>query len=599
VAALALVSEPARAQTPAPDSSVDLLQPTFNGNPNNPPRFRPPGATATSAPDQAPPTGSFSGGSTFGAAPVYGSPTGFGAGNTGFDSANTRRRRLAQAGTGAAIAPPTDTFTAVPALVPDVPSIPPPPVPQLTPEIHPMKASSRQGAILQPLPGPLPISNPPQEVHPVSAAVRRGAVLPVPPALDVSSPASTPPPGTPPPNTLPLGAPSPALPIAGVDPYEALGIRAGSFLILPSLDLSTGYSNNPQAVPGGPGSSTYVVTPDLQVRSDWSRHAFTADVTGSYFAYGNDEAFSPPLDRPYFNSKLDGRIDVTRETQILLENRVIVSTDNPGNPTTISQVGVSKLPLDITVGETLGLAQQFNRFSYTLKGTFDRTTWQQSVFTDGETASNEDRNYDQYAGILRLGYEMNPGFKPFVEVSADSRVHDLQFDEYGEDRDSTGKSAKVGVTFAKVGTLTGEIAVGYMERDYQDPTLPNIGGTTFDGSLIWQATALTTAKLTAGTSVGETPMQGVSGEFSRDFNLQVDHALRRWLIATAQVGYGIDEYVGLDRTDNRYFALAGLSYKLNREIWLKGQIRQDWLTSTASGAAYSATSFLLGLHLQR
>ncbi len=47
------------------------------------------------------------------------------------------------------------------------------------------------------------------------------------------------------------------------------------------------------------------------------------------------------------------------------------------------------------------------------------------------------------------------------------------------------------------------------------------------------------------------------------------------------------------RQDNRYFASAGLTYKLNRELQLKGTVRQDWLTSNVTGVAYDATSFLV------
>jgi hypothetical protein len=32
---------------------------------------------------------------------------------------------------------------------------------------------------------------------------------------------------------------------------------------------------------------------------------------------------------------------------------------------------------------------------------------------------------------------------------------------------------------------------------------------------------------------------------------------------------------------------------------LKSEVRYDWLTSTATGVAYNATSFLVGLRLQR
>jgi hypothetical protein len=257
------------------------------------------------------------------------------------------------------------------------------------------------------------------------------------------------------------------------------------------------------------------------------------------------------------------------------------------------------LPIETTVGGTLGLAEEFGRFDVSLKGTADRSMYSNGTLTDGESAKFDWRAFDQYAGILRLGYEIDPGFKPFVEIDEDTRIHDTQVDIFGEDRNSNGSSAKVGADLDLFGSLTGEIAVGYMERDYHDPTLPNIDGATLDGSLLWQATALTSAKFTAQSSVGESSVQGVSGEFSRSFSLEVDHALRTWLIANAIIGYENDDYAGLGRTDNHYFASTGLTYKLNREIQLKGEVRQDWLNSNVTGVAYTASTFLLTMRLQK
>ena len=129
------------------------------------------------------------------------------------------------------------------------------------------------------------------------------------------------------------------------------------------------------------------------------------------------------------------------------------------------------------------------------------------------------------------------------------------------------------------------MAAGYLERTYVDPTLPRIAGATLDGSLLWHATALTSAKFTASSVVNESTLTGVSGSFSRDVNVQVDHAFRRWLIGTAKLGYGQDDYVGEQRIDNRYFASIGATYKFNRELWLKGELRHDWLNSSQPNAS--------------
>ena len=534
-----------------------------------------------------------------GTMPVYGSPNGFGAGNTGFDSTNIlRRNRRARPATRSA--PTTnETFTPAPSAAgvrpPLTIALPPPPV------IYPKQAAGRVGATLPEPPLETPLSNPPGEIHPLTAALRNGADLPLPPAERFDYTASTPPPTLPPINTFPLGVlPQRQLPIAGGDPWAPLGVRAGSFLLLPSVDLSAGYNTSPERSFGTPPSAYFVAAPELQVASDWERHSLTADIAGSYTWYGSD-ALIPSLNAPYLNSKIDGRVDVSRDTQILLENRVIISTDNPGSPNlqTSPNVQLAQLPPNQDVGETLGLVQNFNRLTVTLKGTFDRATYNQSLLTDGTTSSNDDRNFDQYGGSLRVGYEIDPGLKPFIEVAADARTHDEQYDRNDLERDSVGASVRVGSAVNLFGSLTGEMAVGYLQRDYQDPTLPNVGGVIGDGSLIWQATPLTTAKLTATSQVYETVVDGASGEFSRDIALQVDHAFLTWLIGTWKAGYGNDNYVGSGLTDNRYFTSVGVTYKFNREWQIRTELREDWQTASQPGFAYTGTTVLFGVRAQR
>jgi hypothetical protein len=602
------------AQTAAPGSSVDLLAPSLQGNPNNPPRFRRPGDVAQD--NQVPPTNTFTQPSRVGAIPVYGSPTGFGAGNTGFDSTNTprRRRRAAPASTASELAPPSETTFAP---VPTFTSPPAPRPPTLrkpkAPELHPARAAARVGATLPPPPDPRPVSNPPPEVHPLTAANRAGGVLVVPPPLEdtdvpIAAPAGTalprtvvpftpPAPTAPPPSTLPLGMlPQRPLSFGEGDPYAALGIRAGSFLLFPSLDFSGVYTSNPQRVPGATSAALYGVgLAELQAQSDWQRHALNIDLIGSYTQYA--EQLIPSLDVPYFSSKVDGRVDVTRNTQLYVENRYLLTTDNPGSPNL--QAALARLPIDTDLGGTFGVVQEFNRLYVAALASFDRAVYQPSVLTDGEQESNADRNFNQPAGILRVGYDPDPGLKPFVQVQEDERIHDQPFDRNKLQRDSVGTTAQIGADVDLFGSLTGEMAGGWLVRSYKDPTLPDISGFVANGALAWQATALTTAKLTAASEVYETIVAGASGQFSHDVALEVDHAFLRWLIGTAQVGYGTDNYVGSSLNDVRYFLSAGLIYKLTREVQIRGQVRQDWQFASEPGFTFTATSFLLGLHLQR
>jgi hypothetical protein len=380
------------------------------------------------------------------------------------------------------------------------------------------------------------------------------------------------------------------------DPYEPLGLKVGSLIVKPAVELSGGYDSNPERGSPPRGGNVLIVAPELRVRSDWSRHEFRADVTGRYLTYPGYNA-TPSLNRPFLDSKLAARIDVTRLTRIDLEGRFILSTEDPNSPDL--PASLARLPVTTTGGVTASVAHRFNRFEIGVSGSFDRSIYDKSTLTNGATVNNDARNYNQYGAQLRGSYELFPGVKPFVEVGIDTRVHDLPVDAFGFRRDSDGSQVRVGTTFELTRQLTGSASVGYGERRYQDPALGNLHGLIADGSLVWSATPLTKVTFTARSRIEESSLAGVSGVLRRDFGAQIDHSLRRWLIATFRFEYGLDDYVGWWRVDERYAVSGILTYKLSRNLQLKGEVRRQWLNSNDAGANYFANIFLLGLRLQQ
>lgn len=389
------------------------------------------------------------------------------------------------------------------------------------------------------------------------------------------------------------------------DPFGQVGFYAGSMLVKTAVELIGGYDSNPARTANGKSGAFYTVAPELLVNSEWSRHALNVELRGSYTGYGGrsfaDPSIGPApnpviLDRPEFTGRIFGRYDITRNLRVEPELRVAVGTDDPGSPDIAA--GLQRYPLSYTTGATLGVAQRFNRLDLSVKGAADRTTYADSKLTNGATAPNGDRNFNQYGVTTRASYELTPGIMPFVEGVLDRREHDSQFDRSGYQRDSSGLTGRVGTTFELTRLLTGEISAGFVRRDYEDARLESLHGALLDASLVWSATPLTKATFTAKSGVAESTLPGVSGTLTRDVGVQVDHAFRRWLIGTAKLGYGTSTYDGLGREDQRYLASAALTYKLTRTVHLKGEFRREWLTSQG-GSDWAANIFLVGVRLQR
>ena len=377
------------------------------------------------------------------------------------------------------------------------------------------------------------------------------------------------------------------------DPYGPVGFYVGSLIYRPAIELSAGYNSDPSLRQNGAGSPFEKVAPELSVRSDWSRHEFTADLRGSYIWYNEQENLS----QPNLDLKAKGRIDITKQTKVQVEGRFGLQADSPGDPNLPSNI--STPPLYITPGATVGITHAFNRLELTLKGTIDRTAYGDGETFAGQTVSFSDRNYTQYGATIRAAYELLPGVKPFVEYGQDQRRHDQENDPLIVARNSDGSTIKVGSEFELSRYLVGEASIGYLERRYASDVFPTLHAPLIDAKLTYYATPLTTLKIYAKTSVDESVLPGVAGSLRQDYGVQIDHAFRRWLIGNLTLGYGTDNYEGSLREDQRYRIATGLVYKMTREVHLRAEARRDWLKSTFVGQDYTANIFTVGLRLQR
>ena len=137
------------------------------------------------------------------------------------------------------------------------------------------------------------------------------------------------------------------------DPFGAVGNYVGSFLVKSAVELWGGYNTNPGRFNSPKGSAFYMVSPEFVAASNWNRHSLLVDLRGSFTGFGRtfppgvdnpaQSIVSVPtnVDRPDFTGRIDGRLDVRRDTRINSEVRLRVGTDNPGSPNV--QAGLDKV----------------------------------------------------------------------------------------------------------------------------------------------------------------------------------------------------------------------------------------------------------------
>ena len=380
---------------------------------------------------------------------------------------------------------------------------------------------------------------------------------------------------------------------------DPLGIRAGSFFIFPSITLSGTYDSNAFATSNNEDSDVgAILSPNIAVRSNWSRHAlnFSAGASGAAWAEYSENNYLDAL------AATDGRLDVTRNDRLTARLSIAREHDARDDPddTDTTTVGDSGDRGNLTRyyrGRLNGAYRHnFARFFTVVGGGVQRL-----VYDDIGDREESRRDRWEYGPVGRLGYQVSPRIAAFVQGDYSWRwYNNSQFID-GEDqkRNNQGWRAAVGTEVDITDILFGEMSVGYEERDYDSDSFSDSSGFVANGSLTWNVTTLTSIILTAESGIDETTVvsdgSAAEGNLNNAVGLEVQHELLRNLLLNGTLGYAREDFQGAGRTDNTYEAGAGISYLLNRNFTLNANYRFTKRDSDDSTEEFDRNIVLVGI----
>lgn len=386
---------------------------------------------------------------------------------------------------------------------------------------------------------------------------------------------------------------SPPVVAAKDDPYEALGIRAGGFVLYPSLTITGGYTTNAAAGAGGGPAVLGILAPELFIQSDWERHEVTLDFKGSYTHFS--DGVTP--DDPRASVDATATIDLPYDWSVDLAAGAAYKTDDIEDPA--FPAGADTLPPVVDLTSSAALNGTFGaRGTFTIEGIADRTTYQNAT-SGGVIVDQSDRNNSVFGARLRVGYEATPVLTPFIEGEVDRRIYDQTVDHNGLQRGSVETSGRVGVAFDRGPLVTGEVSVGTTSETFDDPTLSAIQALTFDGNLVWSPTKLTTVTFDGSTTLNPSVDPASSGSVVHDGSVEVAYAWRDNVTLKAKGEVSSETFQGVGQTDNTYDATLSATWKLNRTFQLTGSYVHEWLDSTDPTTNYQSDTVQLELRAQR
>lgn len=371
--------------------------------------------------------------------------------------------------------------------------------------------------------------------------------------------------------------------------YDPLGIRAGTFLVFPSLSVQGGYDDNVYATDDDEQDDFFTtVRPEIEARSDWNRHAlnFGAAAEGALYQEEDDNNY---LD---FFTNAGGRLDITRSNQLsggLEFNRLHEDRESPDSPGEGQDITTYYQPI-----ARLNYRHNFNRL-YTILGA-DLTRYD---FQDNDDLNEDDRDRNQYRGRLRAGYEVSERLAGFAEGIYEIRDYDQTPNDQGLDRNSEGYTIRGGVDVDFTGLLFGEVALGYTHREYDDDDLDSVGGPSAAAALTWNVTRLTSIIFGADADVRETTVNfegdEASARFDKGVSVDVTHELLRNVLLNANADYTRADFEGTSRSDDIFGIGAGVTYLINRNFSVDATYRWSKRNSDASDAEYTRNIVLLGI----
>lgn len=376
------------------------------------------------------------------------------------------------------------------------------------------------------------------------------------------------------------------------DPYAPLGIRSGGLILYPSLTATLGATTNADAAPGGAAAAFGLLSPELLIESDWVRHAVEFRAGGTFEQYfdGSTGTLSGEAEGRARFDFADGWIGALAGGYAF-EPQDTAAADFPA--------GAENTPRVHSLTAAAGLSGRTGgRGVFAVGLEAERLTYEDAI-VGGLSEDQSDRDRTAFTARLRAGYEATPSLTPFVEVAASRTLYDRTLDNDGLARSSTGYAARVGLMVDRSPILSGEVAMGYVVEEFDDPALEALRALAFEGSLIWSPTPLTAVTLAGSTALEPAADPLSSGAVVHDGSLEVAYAWRRNVTLTGTAAVRQERHQGTGLVDTSYAAGFGATWKVNRHHHVTAGYRHEWQESTDPTRAYEADSVRVELKMQR
>lgn len=379
--------------------------------------------------------------------------------------------------------------------------------------------------------------------------------------------------------------------------FNALGVRFGNYYWLPRAELDETYNSNIFATTTAPSSDLITaLTPSFDLVSISPRAALNLHGDASFQNYAVHSAQNTQTG----GVSVDGALPVTAASSISANAQVSHPYIAYGSPNSPADIAEPVTYWNYSAGA--GYQQGGTRFTYGVNFAVNAAQYNAAPLLGGGVLPQSSQNALIGDGAVNAGYEIAPDYFGFVRLDG-SRYNYLRATTSAN---FTTYRADLGLRISPRHLIYGNVYAGYLLQNFSTSgfSFPDYGG-----ELVWTVTTLTTltfdgvrAFYTGTPSNGSTTAISTgpagNGYLASSVGARADHELLRNLLLTFNATYEDDTFQGITRTDHVLTGSAGLTYFVNRFLFLGGSYSYYQRNSTISGVSFSQNILMLRLGTQ-
>lgn len=360
-------------------------------------------------------------------------------------------------------------------------------------------------------------------------------------------------------------------------------LERGGVVITPRLRTAIIFNDNIYATPTATSDKIINVTPTVDARSMWSKHGLYANAFADINEYTENDRESVT------NSgvALGGHVDMYRGLTFftnasykkLHEARNAVDDVNAQMPTAYAdklfEASLLYQPQRIGVG-----------VGYTVR----ELDYNNAIAQNGSVVNNNQRDRTESTFYINAPITLSPATTLTPKIS----VKDVAYD-VASNQDSEGYSFELGINHELSGKLHIGGDIGYITRDYNAATLADIDTLSLGLNADWRVKPLTSLNIAWQRNVNDTVVSGASGYITNSITARMEHELRRYWVASADVQFEHINFKGISRADDRTILGLDTRYYITRKAYLNAGY--SWFNSDSDVASDTYDSHIVTISL--